>query len=248
MLLLLRVFVNFNSNFHFILAQFYDQSKPSLYGLAMKSNGAALPHSPSSFISHSLCVCAVTNISFLWFCWCDSVCLIAPDSTREGAEKWVWEVKHRIISLWLHYTDESAPANHEITVKALMLVRNLTLEWLFLAGKAVLGILLSWERICQWKWVCVPVFCIWIGAALLSIPFADTATRGVLLLNVEMNEFSCCFAPLELRCKSSLFTWTVLSWTNACSFPKVWLWYTSEKTIPLNRPDCMFLNILFLQF
>lgn len=153
MLLLLRAFINFNSNFHFIPAQFYNQSKSSLYGLVMKSKGAALPHSPSSFSSHSLCDCAVTNISFLLFCWSDSVCLIAPDSTREGAEIWVWGVKHSIISLWLHYTDESAAANHETTLKALMLVRNLTLEWLFLAGKAVLGILLSWERICQWKWV-----------------------------------------------------------------------------------------------
>lgn len=78
-----------------------------------------------------------------------------------------------------------------------MLVRNLTLEWLFLAGVAVLGMLLTWERICQWKWVWVPVYSIWIGAALLSIPFADTATRGILLWNVGMNEFSCSFAPLR---------------------------------------------------
>lgn len=70
---------------------------------------------------------------------------------------------------------------------------------IFLARKTVIGIQLFWDRTCQWKWVCALMYYIWTGVTLCR---NCNKLRGILLLNVETNEFASCFAPLRWDLKA----------------------------------------------
>lgn len=89
--------------------------------------------------------------------------LITPGSAREVADIWVQWGEAYGHSPWLQDTAESAATNgwnHTVSINA----SQESHTWMIsLAGKTVLGMLLSWKKICWCKWLCVAVDSIWTG-------------------------------------------------------------------------------------
>lgn len=95
-----------------------------------------------------------------------------------------------------------------------MLVTDLTLEGLFLAGKAVLGILLSWERICQWKLsLCTSVLYV-NRCSSAKCTLCRYCNKRHLAPKYVNEWIFLLFCTSEMRSQGSLCTWTVLSWTS----------------------------------
>lgn len=92
-----------------------------------------------------------------------AISLPLAEQGRCKADIWVQWGEAYGHSPWLQDTAESAATNgwnHTVSINA----SQESHTWMIsLAGKTVLGMLLSWKKICWCKWLCVAVDSIWTG-------------------------------------------------------------------------------------